>query len=461
LHWQNATIVPSVYDASPPPGNEDALGLFGAEPDVTSASTPASPANAGVSTASAPVALPLADTPPNSNDAISVESILAGAPLRFVDGIALVQAVCASVKAKSGTNARMPALNGVLLAASGDVVTFSPPTGQPAAQELARLLHRLVPAEATPPMGRLFVDRWANGDSADLAQFESELAYFARPNGRELLAAVHARSVGAVAPSADLPTPPLPTTPTKARVRIPADNETPEERPARKQSAWVLWLQSHRRQLTAAALVVITSVALTAVATWFWPPKTAEAAQLKGQAGVPPDDEVANAPEVAPVKTATGSASRKALGQRGGRPPAAPPRRLESQRAEGPPATAPAVSGLVSGTALVEGPTANVPASLAPDTRIYSAADSGVEPPKLLSAEIVEGLITSFPTRTNSVEAIINERGEVERVRMLGPPQRIPDVMLLSRMKEWLFEPASKAGSAVRYRLVLSWNVTP
>ena len=93
--------------------------------------------------------------------------------------------------------------------------------------------------------------------------------------------------------------------------------------------------------------------------------------------------------------------------------------------------------------------------------RVYSAADSGVEPPKLLSTEIAEALIAGVPTRTNSVEAIISGRGEVERVRMLGPPQRIPDVMLLSRMKEWLFAPATKDGTAVRYRLILSWNVTP
>ena len=117
--------------------------------------------------------------------------------------------------------------------------------------------------------------------------------------------------------------------------------------------------------------------------------------------------------------------------------------------------------GVVSGAALVESSTANLPASVVPDTRIYSATDSGVEPPKLLSAEIAEHLIAGFPTRTNSVEAIINERGNVERVRMLGPPQRIPDVMLLSRMKEWLFEPATKAGTAVKYRLILSWDVTP
>ena len=64
-------------------------------------------------------------------------------------------------------------------------MAVSPTTGEPAARELARLLHRLVPAESTPPVGRLFVDRWTSGASTDLAEFSSELGYFARPNGRE------------------------------------------------------------------------------------------------------------------------------------------------------------------------------------------------------------------------------------------------------------------------------------
>lgn len=104
---------------------------------------------------------------------------------------------------------------------------------------------------------------------------------------------------------------------------------------------------------------------------------------------------------------------------------------------------------------------ASVPATASRDTRIYTAIDSGVEPPVLLSAEIPEWLIQGFAVRQNSVEILIDERGEVQRVKMLGAPKRMPDVMLLSRAKEWSFRPATKDGIAVRYRLILSWNVTP
>ena len=93
--------------------------------------------------------------------------------------------------------------------------------------------------------------------------------------------------------------------------------------------------------------------------------------------------------------------------------------------------------------------------------RIYSSADAGIEPPKLRSAEILEGLIAGFPTKTNAVEVLVDKTGKVERVRMQGTPQRIPDIVILSRMKEWIFDPATKDGAAVRYRMILTWDVTP
>ena len=70
-------------------------------------------------------------------------------------------------------------------------------------------------------------------------------------------------------------------------------------------------------------------------------------------------------------------------------------------------------------------------------------------------------LIAGFEKRTNRVELVISERGDVQQARMIGPPQRMPDIMLLSRAKELLFDPAIRNGVPVRYRLILSWNVTP
>ena len=93
--------------------------------------------------------------------------------------------------------------------------------------------------------------------------------------------------------------------------------------------------------------------------------------------------------------------------------------------------------------------------------RIYSPSDSGVEPPILRSPEILEVLIKGFQTRENVIELVISEKGEVQQARMVEAPQRIPDVMLLSRAKELHFEPATRNGVPVRYRLRLTWKVTP
>jgi hypothetical protein len=49
----------------------------------------------------------------------------------------------------------------------------------------------------------------------------------------------------------------------------------------------------------------------------------------------------------------------------------------------------------------------------------------------------------------------------VQQARMIDAPQRIPDVMLLSRAKELRFDPALRNGVPVRYRLRLTWKVTP
>jgi hypothetical protein len=125
------------------------------------------------------------------------------------------------------------------------------------------------------------------------------------------------------------------------------------------------------------------------------------------------------------------------------------------------PATAAIESQNAARSFPAEGPAPVLPSRQAPDLKIYSASDAGVDPPRLRSAEIPELLIAGFEKRTNRVELVISERGEVQQAHMIGPPQRMPDVMLLSRAKELLFDPATRNGVPVRYRLVLSWNVTP
>ena len=105
-------------------------------------------------------------------------------------------------------------------------------------------------------------------------------------------------------------------------------------------------------------------------------------------------------------------------------------------------------------------PAASEPAVAVVDDTIYSAADRDVIPPQ--TEERLPGpTISSWTTRSNAMEVIVSQTGAVERVRLVTPPQRMPDMFVLSRAKVWMFKPAMKDGHPVRYRLLLTWEVNP
>ena len=106
--------------------------------------------------------------------------------------------------------------------------------------------------------------------------------------------------------------------------------------------------------------------------------------------------------------------------------------------------------------------------SIAPTTQndeeasvVYSEQDRDVRPPQIIEADLPRPAVASWATIKNAMELVVAGDGTVERVKWLGSPQRMPDVMLLSRAKVWKFAPASKDGHPVRYRLVLTWEVNP
>jgi hypothetical protein len=94
------------------------------------------------------------------------------------------------------------------------------------------------------------------------------------------------------------------------------------------------------------------------------------------------------------------------------------------------------------------------------DKRIYSSDDPDVVPPR--TSEALPGpTISQWTTRTNAMELIVSETGAVEHVQLLTIPQRMPDILVLSRAKVWKFTPAMKDGRPVRYRLRVTWEVNP
>jgi hypothetical protein len=99
--------------------------------------------------------------------------------------------------------------------------------------------------------------------------------------------------------------------------------------------------------------------------------------------------------------------------------------------------------------------------SYANPAALYSEQDQDVRPPQPIDVDLPRPAVASWATIKNAMEVIVAGDGNVERVKWLGPPQRMPDMMLLSRAKLWRFDPAVKDGQPVRYRLVLTWEVNP
>jgi outer membrane biosynthesis protein TonB len=86
-----------------------------------------------------------------------------------------------------------------------------------------------------------------------------------------------------------------------------------------------------------------------------------------------------------------------------------------------------------------------------------------VQPPSMLSPQQPPPLMIGGPSdgRVNRMELVVATDGSVERVRLIGAPRRMADMMLLSGAKLWKFTPAIKDGVPVRYRTMVSWMVFP
>ena len=82
-------------------------------------------------------------------------------------------------------------------------------------------------------------------------------------------------------------------------------------------------------------------------------------------------------------------------------------------------------------------------------------------PPVFQHPQVPAQVLSGLQPDMNTMELIVSETGTVERVRLLSTPKRMADMMLLSGVKNWEFEPAMKDGQPVRYRLELSWAATP
>ena len=88
------------------------------------------------------------------------------------------------------------------------------------------------------------------------------------------------------------------------------------------------------------------------------------------------------------------------------------------------------------------------------DPSVFSAANAEVVPPALVRSR----LPSSPPPGVRSedlpeVEVVVSPQGQVESVKLVTPDAGVLPSMMLSAIKNWKFEPATRNGETVRYRL--------
>lgn len=94
----------------------------------------------------------------------------------------------------------------------------------------------------------------------------------------------------------------------------------------------------------------------------------------------------------------------------------------------------------------------SVTAPAVPDARVYTQADAGVTPPSLAQPRLPsQPPPDASAGQVSEIEILVNEQGQVERVRLVSPTNRYSERMLLSAVKVWRFAPATKDGRPVKY----------
>jgi protein TonB len=381
--------------------------------------------------------------------------LAASAPLEWFEGVAVAQALGAALLRESdSSDVRVPDPGKIQLSPDGEVTPVDAgPAGQSAVYRIARLVEALVPADRMPVQLRLLLLTAASATPpyATLLEFTQALDYYERPNRREILQAVHARFADLPAAGADVPASEIPLAPiAEAPVRLP-------------------WWQRHRQAIVVAAVLVFFVgvgvlgwwAAIQPPGTWLGDGRqqvvqaTRETARAVGEAAATGLQKVkqqlglveASPPEV-PAPVAVASTGRSSSPRR---PPLlSRPTVGEGSLAQVSPApTAPVADPT---PAIAEEPP---PAPPIPEDRtIYDTDAPGLVPPvsvwPKLPSEPPPGVrLEDLPL----LELVISKTGEVESVKLLSTRSgSVRTSMMLSAVKAWRFEPATKEGRPVRYR---------
>jgi outer membrane biosynthesis protein TonB len=374
-------------------------------------------------------------------------------PIHWAEAVAVVQDVGALL-AGGRVVAGIPDLADVAITSAGTVMIRRGATGRHDVDELGRMLNRLLDIETSPMPLRLFVAHsLVSSKYTSVSAFLDALAYYARPNREELIRSLYSRCLDAPSHTPEEVPPKAPP--------VPLD-----EPPARRR---------HATRALAFAVVAATLVAAAGV-IWLWrdaPRVSASLAQVRGAvtsaaAAIQQMTSGDSGPEAAVDSGSDGpKPSRQASSPRVPRQPRLAVDATAAFLAPGAEPDHP--TGSVGGiTAAPAGAIDRVPLGPAPTIgsgaadAIYSSAAEGVQPPVWKHPKLPPFVpVDPRVGGTNTMELRIDESGDVTQVQLVTPPVRMSDMLLLSTAKTWKFHPAIKDGRPVKYRLSLSWVVTP
>ena len=363
----------------------------------------------------------------------------------------------------------------VTLLPSGDLRVTGPGHVEGlAAAGVAHLLGQLLEAAPYPAELRVLVEAYATdwrsgaagGDA--VTDFVSELAFFERPDRREVLSVVAQRAEPAIerahrAAALEALTErtrlSAAAAPTAVAVE-PLEGEPDVDDGAR---GWDPRDSGAGRLIVPAAVGLTAFLAVTYAATawldWPAPPgPRAEAVEdelpISGPgAGTAPTASRTPRPSILPARerppgggpvsapTAAGT-SMPSAAPAAVPPPAAPPRTVDVVVAE-------RDGRVVPSTIAPQRPVPRVAAS----GQVYQAGDPQVTPAVLIRPHLPESPPPDVPEeQIGTLEFIVTEAGAVEHVHLVSPANRYQERMLVAAAKTWQFQPATRDGRPVRFR---------
>jgi hypothetical protein len=393
-------------------------------------------------------------------------------PLGWFESVAIVQELCEVVLARGpADDPRVPELKHIALMPDGGIELLAEgPAEHSPVHRASLVLLALTPETQLPVQLRLLALEQVSPRPRleTLKDLHTELEFFERPDRRAIVRGVserfrHASAAALAAAGGVVPTSLL------------------EPPPPRRRRSW--W--ARKRVWVGLALVLMTAGAASALWVWQRPdgPWMRSAVSQAARAATATVQTVAQAareqlnvverklgvnrrrptPEL-PVRTDLKAVTRS--GSPAGTPPSASrPAAPVEPSAPMPPSLPREVAAEPQAAGSSQPVVAAPPSSEAPDreTRlvpsqavVYSSADPLVMPP----VRIRPATLRAAPSGVRAddvaeVEMVVSPTGEVETARLLAAGPGPQPAMMLSAIKAWRFQPATRGGQPVRYRLRL------